>query len=287
MANEEKMNVDIENQENFAKKKKITIICLSAGLVFITLIAGLLLVKKNKESRYENNDLEEVVNDSEDNEDIENDNENDGIIINEGDYFFNKTSYQVTTNILLSLITGILFFFWENDKLSDYNDKGKLCDYSKEDLLCGGEFNIWRGRDEKEDDQDVGVGIFERANLFGFASLGFLIFITFLVELVLCLLLGSLAHLFSKDKNKRYFHTLTMSWKKRKQIFSSFSKTKTFFVVFSYLLGAFVIAIVARLITKKLKPCCCRGTGVIVYEHNIHYCLGYYKVEYEYPQSIV
>ena len=73
MANEEKMNIDIKNQENFKKKKNITIICLSAALVFITLIAGLFLMKKNKESR-ENNDIEKAVNENTKN--TENDNEN-------------------------------------------------------------------------------------------------------------------------------------------------------------------------------------------------------------------
>ena len=72
MANEEKMNIDIKNQENFKKKKNITIICLSAALVFITLIAGLFLMKKNKESR-ENNDIEKAVNENTKN--TENDNE--------------------------------------------------------------------------------------------------------------------------------------------------------------------------------------------------------------------
>ena len=56
------MNVDIENQENFEKKKKIIIISLSAAVILITLIAGLFWVKKNKESSHENSDTREVVN---------------------------------------------------------------------------------------------------------------------------------------------------------------------------------------------------------------------------------
>ena len=100
-----------ENQENFKKKKNITIICLSAALVFVTLIAGLFLVKKNKESRG-NNDIGEVV----DENDSDNENDNDNENVNEGDYFFNKTSGQIIENIILFLGVGILLFFWENDK---------------------------------------------------------------------------------------------------------------------------------------------------------------------------
>ena len=122
----------------------------------------------------------------------------------------------------------------------------------------------------------VGVGIFERENWFGFASLGFLIAITLFVELILHLLIGSLAHFFSKDKNKRYFHTLMMSWKKRKNLFSSLSKTKTFFIVLSYLFCGFIIAIFARAI-KKLTPCCkCwNASGEIIRFHHLTYCCGY------------
>ena len=258
MANEEKMNVDIENQEDFAKKKKITIICLSATLVLITLIAGLFLVKKNKESRYENNDLGEVV----DENDSDHEDNDDHEIVNEND----KTSGQVITNILLFLITGVLFFFWENDKLPENSGIKAFTGCNLLSVLLGGV------------NYKIGIGIFEKANWFGLASLGFLIFITLLVELVLHLLLGSLAHLFSKDKNKRYFHTLTMSWKKRKQIFFSFSKTKTFFVIFSYLLGSFVIAMVARDVEKCHLCRCCHNTGEIVVNHGGTYCCGFFEV---------
>ena len=276
MANEEKMNIDIENQENFEKKEKIIIICLSAVLVFVTLIAGLFLVKKNKESGYENNDIGKVVNENNNNNNNDDDHENDDAIVNEGNYFFNKTSCQVITNILLFLFTGVLFFFWENDKLPKMGENEKLCGgCDRAFLMCGGDLNIYCGR--KDDNQ--GMGIFEKVNWFGLASLGFLIAITFLVELILHLLLGSLVHLFSKDKNKRYFHTLIMFQKKRKQILFSLSETKTFFVVFSYLLGGFVIAIVARTAAKNFNPCCAcwNASGEIVHEHGIRYFFGYCK----------
>ena len=55
-------------KKTLRKKKKIIVISLSASLVFITLIAGLFLVKKNKESGFENNDIGEVVNENNDNE---------------------------------------------------------------------------------------------------------------------------------------------------------------------------------------------------------------------------
>ena len=261
MANEEKMNVDIENQENFAKKKKITIICLSAGLVFITLIAGLLLVKKNKESCYENNDLREVVDEDHENND-DNDHENDDVIVNEGDYFFNKISGQIIENIILFLGVGILLFFWENDKnigaLPHCFKNGsckKRCTFSLHSAFCGN-YNIIGVKN--------GAALFSKYNWFSLATFVSFINTTLLVEFILNhLLLGSLTYLFSKDKNKRYFHTLETSWRKRKRVFSSFSKTKTFLVIFSYLLYGFIIVIAAKL----TKRCC-----VIIKYHHATYC---------------
>ena len=67
---------------------------------------------------------------------------------------------------------------------------------------------------------------------------------------------------------------------KRKQIFSSLSKRKISFIVLSYLLCGFIIAIVARAITKRLKPCCCCSNGEIIPNHNVNYFLCYCKAEY-------
>jgi hypothetical protein len=196
------MNVDIKNREDFEKKKKITIICLSA-LVFITLIAGFFLAKKNKESSFGDNSVGEVVNENNKN-DNEKENDND----NENDYFFNKASGQITINILLFLITGILFFFWENDKLPEgkKSDSPFCSDCNKKFLLCIGDEisgddccanNVYCGFLDKSKSINIGFGIFEKSNCFGFASLGFLIFITFLVELSLHFLIGSLSLIFS------------------------------------------------------------------------------------------
>ena len=182
-------------------------------------------------------------------------------------YFFNKTSGQVTMNVLLFLITGILFFLWENDKLPEEDSSFKTTYGIKIGLqksICG--LN-----------NAVGAGIFEKANWFGFGTLVPLITTTLLVEFILnYLLIGSLAHLLSKDKNKRYFCTLRMFWEKRKRLFSSFSKKKISFVILSYLLGGFVIAILAKFVVKKIKPCC---GDAIIKGHGAHYCCGYYKVE--------
>ena len=259
-----------ENQENFEKKKKIIVISLSAVLVFITLIAGLFLVKKNKESSlflakknkesgFENNDIGGVVSKN------NNDNKNDGVIVNEGDYFFNKTSGQVTTNVLLFLITGVLFFFWENDKIplgKPVNIDGVKGCLSVS--FCGM-------------DGEAGVGIFEKPNWFGFGTLASFINTTLLVESILHYFIGSIAYFFSKDKNKKYFHTLKMFRKKRKKLFSSFSKTKTFFVVLNYLLYALAIAIYARVV-KKINPCCCRPNSneQIIIDHGDSCCCGYW-----------
>ena len=255
MASEEKMNVDIENS---GKRKKIVIICLSGALIFITLIAGLFIIKKNnKKDSYENNNPREVVNENNDN-----DNENDEVIVNESDYFFNKTSGQITENILLSLVTGILFFFWENDKLFGLSKPLiKMRDGKKKCLrwsICG-----MNGR--------IGLGIIEKVNWFGVGTFFSLVVITLLVEFILNhLLIGSIAHLFSKDKNKRCFHTLWMSWKKRKQVFSSFSKKKIFFITLCYIICGFVIAIVARSVFKRINPCCGKP---IIERHGLNYFL--------------
>ncbi len=267
MANGEKMNIDIENQEDFEKKKKIIVISLSAALVFITLIAGLFLAKKNKESR-ENNDIGEVV--DEDHADHENNNdddhENDSVIVNEGDYFFNKTSGRITTNVLLFLVTGILFFLWENDKLPQ-NKKGVVnagCAIKTlSNSICG--INNRRG-----------IGIFEKLNWLGIGTLLPLIITTLLVELILQLLIGSISYFFSKDKNKKYLHTLKMFWKKRKNLFSSLSKTKIFFIALTYLLCGFVIAMIARIVERCHPCCCCRNNGQIISDHGLK-CCGFFE----------
>ena len=275
MASEEKMNVDIENS---GKRKKIVVICLSVALIFITLIAGLFIIKKNnKKDSYENNNPREVVNENNDN-----DNENDEVIVNESDYFFNKTSGQVTINILLFLVTGILLFFWENDKFpGEFYIKAKLCSGCEKGFLLGCLFhpeveNAYCGVRIRaaKNISNAGEGIFEKLNWFGLGTFVSLIVITLLVELILHFLIGSIAHLFSKDKNKRYFHTLKMSWKKRKQVFSSFSKTKIFFIILSYLLYGFVIAIVARAIFRNFKPCCGKE---IIKDHRLNYFLCFCK----------
>ena len=290
------MNVDPKNQKNFAKKKKIIVISLSAVVIVavsITLITGFFLMKKNKESRYENDDLREVINeDNENNEnnnnddnkndsdnenenennnnenenDDKNENENDDVIVNESDYFFNKTSSQVTMNILLFFGTGILFFIWENDKASReafITEDGTVGRYVKEWLnICFYGKNIANNAE--------GSGIFEKTNWFGFGTLVPLIVTTLLVEFVLNhFLLGSLSHLLSKDKNKRYSRTLMMFWKKRKRFFSSYSKTKIFFTVINCLLNALLIAMVARVLHRSCS--CCFPNGIIE-DHGKKYC---------------
>ena len=251
-----KKNID-ENQENFEKKKKITIICLSVALVFITLIAGLFLVKKNRESRFENYyNIGEAV----DENDSDNDEKDDVETIN-GSYFFESISGQITENIILFLGVGILLFIWENDK---NNKNMQICSKSCNwfDNLTSADDNlkkIFCGNDDSH-----GAGLCEIQNWFSFATLVSFIVITFLVEFGLNhLLIGSLAHLFSKDKGKRYFHTLKMSLKKRKRLFSSSSKTKIFFIVLSYLLYAFAIVMIA-----KASPKLC----YIIPNHHANYC---------------
>ena len=144
-------------------------------------------------------------------------------------------------------------------------------------VCCGSE-------SENKSADSMGVGLFEKSNWFGFATLGALIVITFLVEFILnCFLIGSISHFLSKDKSKKCRHTLKMSlrmsWKKRIQYFLSFSIAKTLFIALSYLLCGFIIAIFARL-DKKYHPCCCR-TGEIITGHGANYCCGYCEVVIE------
>ena len=279
MASEENMNVDIEkndeNQENFEKKKKIIIISLSAALVFITLIAGLFFAKKNKESSHENDGLSEVI--DEENGDSKNEEEknkekkeNEEIIVNESEYFFEKKAGLVTINILSFIVIIVLFFFWENDKLPREEANGKCCEKDMLSFACCGLSDV----------RKVGAGLFEKSNWFGFATLGALIVITFLVEFVLNPLIGSISHFLSKDKNKKYFNTLGMSLRKRIHYLSSFSITKTLFIALSYLLCGIIVAMVARVI-RKYTLCCCRDTREIVIDHGKYYFCGFCKVEQE------
>ena len=274
MTSEEKSDIEkIDgNQKNFAKKRKITIICLSALVVFTTLIAGFFLVKKNKESSYENDDIEEV--DS-------NDNDNGGVIINEDDYFFNKTSGQITENILLVIVNGLLFFLLENirsrkkkknvEMVVGPNKNGLLEERKK--VAANKNINNSINDNDSNDDSDDGEGFMNRLgsaivgnnkihgfkedkkNWLGLLSLIFFIMSTIFTEFVVNhLLIGSAAHFFSKDKNKRYLHTLKMSVKKRIQSFFSYSKIMILLVILVYLLFGFVIAIAARMVSKI----CCR-----------------------------
>ena len=232
-----------KKQESFFAKKKIIVISLSAA-TFITLITGLFLVKKNKENSYENIDIGEVVNEN-------NENDNDNEIVNEGDYFFNKVSGQITENVILFLGTGILLFFWKNNKSNSKHTP--QCLFQEYTTACC------------EDVDLHGVGLCEIQNWFGLVTFVFLITITLLVEFVLNqLLIGSISYLFSKDKSKRYFRTLKMSWKKRKQLFFSLLKTKTFFFfILSYLLHAFVIVMIAKYIPRCLE---------IIKNHHANHC---------------
>ena len=221
------MNANIKNQESFfEKKKKIIIICLSAVLVFTTLIAGLFFAKKNKESSFEES--------------------------NKDNYFFNKESGQIMISNLLLYIAGTLFFFWENNKLPE----GAVADVGStvcEKIKNNSNFCFFG---KNASNNAAGAGLFEGVNWFGFGTFVSLIVITLLVELILHFLIGSISHLFSKDKSKRYFHILEMSWKKRKQFFSFFSKKKISLLVLIYLFYALEIAILARVV-KKCHPCCC------------------------------
>ena len=184
--------------------------------------------------------------------------DNEAVIAGEDNYFFNRASGQVTMNILLFLVTGILFFVMENTK--NRTDKEPL---KKEDN------HINNNIEEKKDMSKVcnelwtgaftgngsAKGFFESANWYGIVSLIWLIVVTLFIETTINLFIfGSIAHFLSKDKSKKYFHTLKMSFKKRMQLLSSFTKIKIFFIVLCYLLYGFVIAIVARLIPKI----CCR-----------------------------
>ena len=277
MVSEEKMNVDTENQENFAKKKKITIICLSAALVFIILIAGLFLMKKNKENR-ENNDIEKAVN--ENNKNIENNNdddhENDGVIVNEGDYFFAGSSGQKIENTLLVTVSGLLFFLWENlrtrkdkkvmkveiNNVNNYKNGGGDIDGDADDgakcakckAECIQDLTAMYGHGNNQI-----VGLIEKDNWYCLLSLMCFIASTLFVECVINqLLIGSVSYFFSKDKNKKYLYTLKMCWEKRRQILSSLLKTKTFFIIFGYLFFGFLILSVARLVPKI----CCRDVKI-------------------------
>ena len=264
MVSEENINVNLEkndkNQENFEKKKKIVLISLSAAIVFITLIAGLFFVKKNKGSGYKNDDLEGVV----DEENGGNEEEENREV---SDYFFEKKSGSVTINILSFLIIGILLFFWENDKNTILVEEVKDSLERLKIAHCG-------VADKDKNPVYIGVGLFEKANWFGFATLGALITITVIVEAVLNPLIGSISYFLSEDKSKEYFDTLGMSLIKRIQYFSSFSITKTSFVGIGYLLCGIIVAIVAR-VTERCKICCCRDTGEIITDHNNNYCCGY------------
>ena len=256
------MNVDFENLE---KRKKIVVICLSVALIFITLIAGFFIIKNNKEDSFENNDLggeiEEVINNE--------------VIVNENSYLFNKKSGQITENILLFVVTGILLFFWENDKLS-----GKIVDINIKDCPSVILYGVGKDINGKDVNIGVGTGIFEKANWFGLSTLASFIVITLLVEFIFNhLLIGSIAHLFSKDKNKKYFHTLKKSWKKRKQLLFSSLKIKNSFVAFCYLLYGFVIAMFARALLNRCKICCCRENGEIIHDHGKTCCCGFGEVK--------
>ena len=252
------MNVDIENQENFEKKKKIVLISLSAAIVFITLIAGLLFAKKSKESNHENNDIEKVINNNVNDNDNEKPNSK-GTIANEDEYFFNRTSGQVTINILSFLIIGILFFFWENirnrvDKkevpeLPEIEMNNKNGDHDDNDKKRSIDCNFYITSLFHGD--NIKVGLTEESNWFGLLSLIKFIAITILVEFIFdCLLIGSLSFIFSVKIRTM----LRMFYEKRIQFFSSYSKIRILLVILVYLLCAFIIAIVARMIPKI----CCR-----------------------------
>ena len=191
---------------------------------------------------------EEIVKEEDNNEEI--------------NYFFNKTSGQITENILLPLGAGILLFFWENDKNIKSLPNCVKNSSCKENLN-----NVFYGHRDLRGligyNFPKGNGLLSKYNWFGLATFVSLIVITFLVEFILQLLIGSISYLFSKDKNKRYFHTLKISIKKREQIFSSLSKKKISFIVLSYLLYALAIVIVA-----KITPRCC----IIIENHHANYC---------------
>ena len=284
MANEEKMNVDIENQENLEKKKKIIVICLSVALILVTLIAGFFIVKKNKKDSHENSDIEEVVNENtkDGNNNVDdktnkngNNKDNEAVIAGEDNYFFNRASGQVTMNILLFLVTGIILFLWENDKLNK-REPSTWCGIGL--LSCTTRPNAYCDAEKKEK-KSAGEGIFAKENWFCLGTFVSIITFTLLVEFILHFLIGSIAHLFSKDKNKRYFHTLKMSWKKRKQILSSFSKTKIFFITLCYIICGFIIAIIARIMCN-IDPCCCKASGRIIDGHGQNYCLCFCPAKY-------
>ena len=251
MANEENINVDIENQGNFEKKKRIAIICLSV-VVFVTLIVGLFFAKKNKESSYdENNDIGKVVNENnkntENNNDSNNENEkpknNKIVIVNKNDYFFNKTSGQAAINILSLIAIGILFFFLENNRLKHIKKKE-----ASNNINDVNDVNKNKNVDLKFKILHSFTDLFMLKNLYGLLSLVNFVIVVIPVEFILNhLLIGSAAHFFSKDKSKGYFHTLSMSVKKRVQFFSSF------FIELIYLLYAFAVAIVVR-----LELCACQ-----------------------------
>ena len=266
-----------KNQENFEKKKKIIVISLSAAIVFITLIAGLLFAKKSKESSHENDGLSEVV--DEENGDSKNEEEknkekkeNEEIIVNRSEYFFEKKIGLVIANALSFIVIIVLLFLWENDKLPNILSV-KKCECSQErfsSAIIGKIVHIKKTiLTNKASYIIAGLGLFEKPNWFGIATLGALVVITFLVEFILnCFLIGSISHFLSKDKNKRYFHTLKMSFKKRIQYFSSLSKTKLFFFVLGYLLYAFIIIM---MIAKLIKRCECCTDGIIK-NHHANYC---------------
>ena len=257
-------------------KKKLSLFLITCLLLYSMTIVFFNFYSRRSAEIIEKEVTGEVVNENTEN-DNKNDNKNDEVIVNEGDYFFNKTSSQVTINILLSLVAGTLFFLWENDKLPEKEGTKELCaGRDKEYLLCSSNYNVYCGTDDNQE-RTAGEGIFEKLNWFSLGTFVSLIVITLLVELILHFLIGSISHLFSKDKNKRYFHTLKMSWKKRKQIFSSFSKVKIFFIILSYLLCGLIIAIVARAIVKRIDPCC--GEQIIK-DHGRKYFLCFWKAKY-------
>ena len=203
------------------------------------------------------------------------------VIINENDYFFARPAGQEIENVIFFINVGILLFIWENSK-SNNKPKYKGCCEGNHDKNCCcfnccencyDNYNEILNRLCCSSDSD-GSGVCERQNWFGFATFVSFIVITLFVEFVLNpFLIGSFTHLFiNKNKNKRYFHTLKMSWKK---IFLPWEKkihSEEF--VFNYIGFAFIIILIAKLTSRcwviiknhHANLCCCFCTpkGVLL-----------------------
>ena len=186
--------------------------------------------------------------------------------------FFSRPSGRAIENIIFFINTGILLFIWENSKNNKNQPKYKeCCRYDKDNAFSC--FDRWydnyresfaRIYCSKESD---GSGLCEIQNWLGLATFVSFFVITLFVEFVNLFLLGSLAYLHSKDKNKRYFHTLKIHILRKINLFWEKKINPEF--ILSYIGFGLSVILIA-----KLTPKYC----VIIEEHNAHCCCCFWNI---------